>query len=347
LWLYRKNYKETHKKEKFAMRNIALSLATALILLCSFTANAVLNMGGKTIFTGTLIEVLEPGSATQIQDIIDNIADASAIKPYLIHLGPGEYDLGANQIVMKEWVSIQGSGQEATKITGEVGTGAYDSTSAVVVGVNNAALTDLTIENTGGTAASIGIFNNNASPRIERVAVTVSGGGGNYGLWNQSSSSPTMNNVTASASGGEVSVGVDNISSSPVMENVTAKGLNSSNTCYGVLNQTTSTPTMNNVTASASGCPTSYGVQNFASSPTMNNVTATASGGTSHGVFNTDTSSPFIQNSMLEGGSAGLIIGSPDTKVVYSKIIGGRFDEPSGATNCLGNYDENLDPVDC
>ena len=125
---------------------ISLSISAALFLLSSITANAVLNMGGKTIFTGTLIEVLEPGSATRIQDIISNISDASAAKPYLIHLGAGVYDLGSTNIVMKEWISIQGSGQQITKITAEVSTATGDATSAVLVGVNNVSLADLTIE---------------------------------------------------------------------------------------------------------------------------------------------------------------------------------------------------------
>ena len=70
---------------------ISLSLAAAVILFSSYAANAVLNMGGKTIFAGTVIEVLEPGPATQIQDIINNITDESASNPYLIKLGPVVY----------------------------------------------------------------------------------------------------------------------------------------------------------------------------------------------------------------------------------------------------------------
>jgi hypothetical protein len=331
------------------MRKITLSLATALILLSSYAANAVLNMGGKTIFTGTLIEVLEPGAATQIQDIIDNIANASATKPYLIHLGPGVYDLGSTNIVMKEWVSIQGSGQESTKIIGAMSGTGDNATSAVVVGVNNASLTDLNIENTGGNEKSIAVYNMTASPRIERVTLTTSGGSSrNFGVYNVASS-PIMMDVIANASGGSESYGVYNIlSAAPTMTNVTAIASGGSVKNSGV-NNDSAYPTMTNVIATASGGGTSYGVYNTSStSPTMTNVTATGSGGTSYGIY-IISASPFIQDSMIKGDTKGLFISSSSTgaRVVNSKIVGGVTDEATGTTNCRGNYDANLADVNC
>jgi hypothetical protein len=327
------------------MNKITFLLTILLLLMSSFTANAALNMGGKTIFTGTLIEVLEPGSATQIQDIIDNIIDASVAKPYLIHLGAGVYNLGATKIVMKEWVSIQGSGQEATKITGAV------TVNGTLMGANNASLMDLTIENTGGGTTSTAIFNSNASPRIERVTSTASGGTSNtYGVYNLGTSSPVMTNVTATASAGAGNnTGVRNNNSSPAMTNVTASA-SGVNISYGIFNDTSS-PVMTNVTASASGGTSSYGIFNLSSSsPVMTNVTASGSGGTSsYGIHNVGVSTAFIQDSTMEGDTKGLRINSdsPGTRVVNSKIIGGVNDQPSGTTQCRGNYDADLNPVTC
>jgi hypothetical protein len=304
-------------------------------------------MGGKTIFTGTLIKVLESGPATQIQAIITNIIDASATKPYLIHLGPGVYDLGATKIVMKEWVSLQGSGQKATKITAAVITGFR----ATVEGINNTALTDLSIENTGGGSSSLAIFNNSASPRIERVGASATGGTStNYGVYNQTSS-PVMTNVTTSASGGSSNYGVFNsITASPVMTNVTAIGSGGTNLNFGVYNSSSS-PIMTNVTASASGGTNSTGIFNASSSPVMMNITASASGGSGDnlGVKSANVSAPFIQDSIMEGVTKGLFItaDSPGTRVVNSKIIGGVNDQPSGTTQCRGNYDASLALVDC
>lgn len=153
------------------MRKITLSLATALILLCSYTANAELNMGSKTIFTGTLIEVLEPGP--DIQAIITNITNASAAKPYLILLGPGVYDVGTTQIVMKDWVSIQGAGQEVTHIKGNVSTGSW-ATSGLFLSANNTTLSHLSAENNGAGTLATAVYNNGTSPTLRHVSLTAS-----------------------------------------------------------------------------------------------------------------------------------------------------------------------------
>ena len=167
----------------------------------------------------------ENGDFTSPVEAIESITDATDTNPYLIIIGPGVYEIGTT-MKMKEWVTIQGAGQEATKITGAVSTGYADETSAIVKGMSNAALTDLTIINRGGSTYSIAIFNYEASPRIERVTAIASGEGGyaNTGILNQDSSSPIMTNVTASVSGSTTeNFGVYNvISSSPTMVNVKA-----------------------------------------------------------------------------------------------------------------------------
>ena len=230
-----------------------VSLATAFMLINSITVNAALNMGGQTIFAGTVIEVLEPGP--DLQANIDNITDASAAKPYLIHLGAGVYDIGSTNIVMKPWVSIQGSGQEATKITGAVSTATDDNTSAVIAGANNTALTDMTIENTGGNIFSLAIINSNVSPRIERLtAISTGGTYRNIAVYNITSASPMMKNITAIATGiTDGARAVVNDFSSPTMLNITASASGGTESNRGVLNKVSSTPTMINVNASASG----------------------------------------------------------------------------------------------
>ena len=301
---------------------------------------------------------LTGGDYTSPVDAMADVANwcgtPSATNQCLVKIAPGADDLGSNQIVMQEWVSIQGSGQEATKITGAVSTGTADATSAVVVGVNNASLTDLTIENTGGGTYSIAIYNITASPRIERVTAIALGDGGyaNTGILNEESSSPILTNVTARASGLPTeSFGVYNVSSSsPTMVNVKANASGGWWKNSSVYNLNFSSPTMTDVTATALGGDTSYGVRNTtSSSPTMTNVTATASGGTtSYGIYLT-SGSPFIQDSMIKGDTKGLFISSSSTgaRVANSKIIGGVQDDATTATNCRGNYDENLAPVNC
>ena len=330
------------------MIKISLVFATALTLFGALAANAVLNMGGKTIFTGTLIEVLEPGP--DLQAIIDNITDASVNKPYLIHLGAGVYDLGSTQIVMKEYISLAGSGQQATTITSAVvGVDGF-ATGAVVITKDNVSLTDITIKNAGGGAYSMAVYNGSVSPRIERITVDVTGGTlVNMGIKNVTSS-PIMTNITATASGNMDNRGVVNDSASPTMINVTASGSGGTNSNIGVLNKVSSAPTMINVIASASGGTNSRGVANNASSPTIINVTASASGGTvdSFGMNSHSVSSPFIQDSILEGDTYSMYINSdsPGTRIVNSKLADGVFDGAAG-TQCRGNYDANLASVGC
>ena len=277
----------------------------------------------------------------------------------LVKIAPGTYDLGSNNIVMQEWVNIHGSGQEATKITGAVSTANTDATSAVVVGINNTSLADMTIENTGGGGSggrAIAIYNNNASPLIERVTARASSGPQfNFAVVNIFSSSPTMKYVIAEAlgSGGSGSRGVYNASfSSPVMMHVTVSASNGF-ICYGVYNNTSSSPEMTNVTIHASGGSSSnIGMYNSeSSSPTLTKVVVKGSGGSSsYGVQTRLSSFPFIQNSVLEGGTYGLFLNtfSSGVKVVNSNIIGGVFDDLFlGTTQCRDTYDENLNDVNC
>lgn len=171
----------------------------------------------------------ENGDFTSPVTAMNSICENGPGNRYLIVIGPGVYEV-STAIIMKEWVTIQGAGREATKITGAVSYGEPNETSAIVKGQNNASLTDLTIENRGGSVFSIAIFNSAASPRIERVTA-VAFGADQYatGILNEVSSSPVMTNVSASASGASTT------------EN------------YGVYNVSGSSPTMVNVNATASG----------------------------------------------------------------------------------------------
>jgi len=268
----------------------------------------------------------------------------------LVKIAPGTYDLGSKQMRMRSYVRIQGSGQDATIITGGVGAADAVSTASLVTGSDHATLMDLTIENTGTFSKySFAIYNDGASPRIERVTVTVTGAFINYGVYNSSSSSPVMTDVTTSATGGVTNNGVRNDSSSPVMMNVSASASGGTES-FGVWNDSSS-PVMMNVSASANivvGGKAS-GIYNNASNPVMINVTASASAGSSGYGMQIVGSSPYIQDSVIEGNTKGLKMDSSSslTRVVNSKIIGGVIDDPSGTTNCRGNYDENLADVNC
>jgi hypothetical protein len=180
-------------------------------------------------------------NGTALLDAMQGITDASASKPYLLHIEPATYDLGNGSLSMKPYVDIEGSGELNTVITS--GVSDFNCIPATVVGANNAELRFLTVRSTGtDTSCHTAIYNSSTSPRLTYVTAESTGGGGtNLGVYNVNSS-PTMTDVTATASGGTFN--------------------------YGVFN-TTSSPTMTDVTATASGGNFNYGVYNDGSSPTI------------------------------------------------------------------------------
>ena len=220
---------------------------------------------------------------------MNSIVDASAANPYVVRIGPGVYNLGATRLVMKPFIDIIGAGQERTIING---TGSATASEGVIHGANNAALRDMTVNNSGGTSAAVAIYNLFVAPRIERVTASASGGlTNNYGIINISTASPIMTQVTTSASGGSSSnIGVYNSSSSPVMTQVSASASGGANS-YGVYNDSSSA-VMTQVTANASNGAVSYGIFNDSSTPTMTLVTANGSGASSnnYGIYNSDSS---------------------------------------------------------
>ena len=108
---------------------------------------------------------------------------------------PGVY---SEQVTMKPYVDIEGSGELTTKITYTGGSGDYSS--GTVTGANNAELRHLTVE-TVEPHYAVAINNQNSSPRLTHVTATATGGGDVYGVFNHHDSAPVMTHVTATASG--------------------------------------------------------------------------------------------------------------------------------------------------
>jgi hypothetical protein len=282
----------------------------------------------------------EGGNYTNPVAAVESITDASESNPYLVLIGPGIYTL-TTTLVMKPYVSIQGAGEQVTKLTGAISTGALDAGSAIISGADNASLSYLTVENRVSNQTSIALFNGNSSPDITDVTALAPDGLYSYGVVN-SFSSPTMTNVTAIVSGGESGVGVINTSSSPTMVNVTAIG-GGGMSGGGVINRSSS-PIMNNVIATAVWGSSSVGVDNSASSsPTMTNVTATSSGGMDQiGVRNVDSSVTLRHCTMVADNGFGIYVSGGTTRVMLSSILGGVDVSHVGGTLTCVNSDDGV-----
>ena len=231
-----------------------------------------------------LVVAKSGGDFTSITAALDSITGNSPTNHYLVYVSPGTY---TETVIMKPFVDIEGAGELATKITN---TGSDLSNIATVKGASNAELRFLTVENTGGLAYAIAIYNFMRAPRLTHLTASAFGGTYNYGVYGYGSS-PTMADVTANAFGGTYNYGVYNYaSSSPTMTTVIASAFGGTDSNYGVYNSSSS-PAMANVSASASGGTENYGVYNNSSSPSMKNVTASAAGGnTNSGVYNHSSS---------------------------------------------------------
>jgi hypothetical protein len=325
----------------------------SLLLMITTTYGAGIVIGGNYTDIGTIVIVSpKPGDTPQANGtaLLNNLAGitADANNPYVIKLGPGIYDLGATSLQMKEFVSIEGSGEKTTKITAAINNSDWTPTAATLIGANNAELRFLTVENTSvGPNYAIAILNSSVSPSLIHVTATASGQENNMGVYNFSTgASPSLIHVTATASSGGSNYGIYNDSwASPKMTNVTAiasgGGYN-----VAIYNHNSFSYTMTNVTAIASGGGSNYGVNNNGSpsisySVTMINVTATASEGTTnYGVYNDNSGTVKINHSVIKGATT-VYNGSGVTTYVGNTQLDGAAVSNSGVLTCVGAYDGN------
>ncbi len=117
--------------------------------------------------------IVSPGttateSGANLIAAIAKITDASAAKRYLIKIEPGIYNVGTGSVIMKDYVDIEGSGENVTRIQG-----APDAryNLGVLNGASNTSLRLLTVEHKGGIEHATAIINISAAATIERVSV--------------------------------------------------------------------------------------------------------------------------------------------------------------------------------
>jgi hypothetical protein len=300
------------------------------------------------------------GQFTSVSAALASITDNGVAHPYVIKVAPGTYTESGG-IDMKNYVDLEGSGQETTTVacTCASATNPQTDGSSATLRADGATLhgevRNLTITNSGattyvtgiwthniaagqlslrdvtvtatatGAATTNGVYDASSSPKMNNVRATASGGANsdNYGVSNISSSSPTMTNLTATANGGAQDRGVYDNSSSPTMINVIATGTGGSNSNYGVANDTGS-PTMNNVTATA---------------------TATGFGSYSVGVSNNSSSSPTM--TYVTATATGGILGNTgvSNNFTSSPTMTNVTATAAGGTNSYGVNNSGSSPI--
>lgn len=258
------------------------------------------------------------GQYTDIQTALDSISDANYTNPYLLYIGPGQYNI-TTPIQMKPYVSITGSGKNSTLLYGNISADAIDSTSATMIGTHNTALSQLTLSNSGSNYASA-LYNDNIySMKIEDANIYASADHA-YGIYNVSSSL-SIKYTEIYTVGGNYSYGIYNNTSSPTIDNVEITATGKYASSYGVYNYPGSDPIISNTKIKASGITRSRGIYNLDSRPTIFNTVINATGGTNshYGIFNDANANPIIRYCIIEGGKNAIRGG----QVSLSTIING------------------------
>jgi hypothetical protein len=135
---------------------------------------------------------------------------------------PGVYDIGTSALVLKPFVTVAGSGRNATKLRGSGGVSPSSGFRAVVFGADNAEVHSLTIEGTGPGIADAAIVNDGTAvpgASTSYTDVSVISQQMMAAVFNQSSS-PVLRDVTIVSD----SLGMRNLASTPSLTDVTIAG---------------------------------------------------------------------------------------------------------------------------
>ncbi|MBI4837755.1 MAG: hypothetical protein HY806_01090 [Nitrospirae bacterium] len=269
-------------------------------------------------YNNVIIVAPSGGDFTSPLDAINSITDASAANPYLLKIMPGVYDIGSNSVQMKSYVDIEGSGENVTKITGNLN----NEYLGIIRGASDAELRFLSVQNTGGGAYATAIFNNGASPKINFVTAIASGGSIiNTAIKNTNGSYPFITNVTVIAAGSTYSF----------IRGITNEWGGSST--YIVMKNA-------KVTVGSTG---GTGIYNYISSTEASNIDITVTGGT--GVFNDFNSIVKIDHSMITGSSDTIF--NRGTAYIGSTRLDGGLITNYGTLKCVGIYNGSYDPYTC
>lgn len=288
----------------------------------------------------------------------------SASNACLVKIMPGVYGVGGNSLQMQEYVDVEGSGENTTRISG-------CNSSGVVRGASNAEMRFFSaVSECSGR--SVAVYNQNTSPKMTNItAIATSGSSSEDSIGVASvSASPIMTNVTVSASGGNYAFGIHNDTGSPIITNINATtgGCSSYYYCAGIKNDGGSPVIMGGVITSTTGVWNGNGA-NARLSNLVIDTTAPYTGFT--GVWNRgnskatvsnvviesrwgcvtveDTSVIKVDRSSLSGGFYPLASfwGGGSIFVADSKVEWGQALSVNTSVKCINLHDGNYDAVTC
>jgi len=251
-------------------------------------------------------------------DAVNSIVDASETNPYLVKIMPGVYEIGSQSVQMKPYVDIEGSGQNVTKIRGNIAV----ETAGVVNASSDAELRFLTVENNGTGTWSIGVRIQDAAPKLTHVNVEVTGASTNAaGIYNVTFGGlvTSIKDSRSFTSGGAV--------------------------CYAMYNY--SGTVRANDTAFLAQCPgaTNFAFFNGNYSPQLRRCTMSATNGAANYSLWNALGYPRIEGSIMNGP----ILPEGGTSYIANTRVSNGVSAGSGILKCVGSYNASFDPLgaDC
>ena len=258
-------------------------------------------------------------------------AALSAITPtsvnrYLIRVGPGTY---TDQVTMKEYCDIEGSGEGITILT-FTGSGSFDSTAATVISASNSEVRNLTVRSdcASGNPFCIGVYHDavDDSSRLTHVRVesttAPAPASNSYGMINVTGAAPVLRHVSLSITGTDTSpevYGIYNSGSSPYLQDSiieVSEGASSG----GIYNSGNSNPEICDSKISVSaGSGVAYGIYNVDSSLRIRNTKIEAGGGGgARGIYNTCDPSPYT----VTIHTSHIVLGGGGQYGIYNNLAG-------------------------
>ena len=271
----------------------------------------VIPMAGDAEPLKNIITVSERnGDFTNLLDAMNSISNASNTNPYLIVLGPGQHFI-VGQLIMKDFVSITGSGIDTTEIRGAVGGNGFTETAALIVGGRETEISDLSIVNSVSNEVVIGIHSSQENMRLTRTRVTVFGAlGSQYGIVNQESEFRLVDSeVFNSGSTGGSCYGIYSYSNAVLRVNNMNISVNCNDgTQYGVFVNASAVSYINNTLIEIDISDVGYGYfsngnnsKGYISDSIIGGADIAVYGGTSAGIFY----KTYISNSDLRSNGSG------------------------------------------
>lgn len=297
--------------------------------------------GQPHYYSNYTVVALEGGEYTSPVDAMNDrtrwCGTPSVSNPCQIKVMPGVYDITPNQLVLYPSVSLVGSGEGATVITGEAGS----YWNSLVTTRNNSVIRSITIDANAvatGYQESVDAITVFGDTKISDTTVKATGGveGFETTAVHIYSGHAELVDVTASATGTKSHIRA-----------IFSKNANASFSVDGGSYKAIGVDGSTNLGAV-------YAIWMWKAAPAdIRNTIVEASGpGQNVAMYLSDTPGVSVANSVFSGDYTTMMIRSNSpTTVANTQIIGTNYDITSGGVpgvvKCFNNYDENLDPVTC